>query len=167
MAAPPTIHTAESLRERCIEEGDCLIWQGYRCGRTPMVYDIDKMVAVRRIFTRLLRGATNDGGYYAPTCGNASCVEPGHTVWRSQAQHSAHMGTAASASASAPPVRRAKISNAMRRISAEAVQDICQSDEPLRTLAARHGISRTMVSRYKTGKSGTRLAMNPFLGLMR
>ena len=31
-------HTLESLRARCVEEGDCLIWQGYSANNTPQVY---------------------------------------------------------------------------------------------------------------------------------
>lgn len=167
MAAKPTVHTVKSLRARCIEEGECLIWQGYTAGRSPMVYDATRMVSVRKLFTRLLRGSVKDDGYYVSICGDDLCVEPKHTTWRSQAQHASRMGIAASVSASAQQRRRARISNTKRSISLEAVHDICTSNETVRALAAKHGISPAMVQRYRAGKSGVSAATNPFAALLR
>lgn len=167
MAAPPTLHTAESLRVRCVEEGECLIWQGYFAGRTPMVYNITRMVSVRRLFTLLTRGAAKGGGYYVPTCGDDRCVDPKHTAWHSRSEHASKMAKNANASISAQQVRRAKVSNTRRSISVQAVMEIRNSDEPVRVLAAKYGISRTMIQRYKTGKSGVSLSLNPFAGLFR
>ena len=39
MAPPIKNHTLDTLRERCAEEGDCLIWRGfYNNQGIPMVY---------------------------------------------------------------------------------------------------------------------------------
>ena len=64
MARPITHHTEQSLRERCVEEGDCLIWQGYLGNRTPMVMHAGKLQAVRRLFTQLLKGEAKPQGYH-------------------------------------------------------------------------------------------------------
>jgi hypothetical protein len=159
-----TIHTPETLRARCMEEGDCLIWQGYYGNRTPMVMHNGLFMPVRRLFTLLLKGESRPG-FYSPTCGNSGCVEPAHTVWRSHSQHAKSMVKRANASASTQMIRRAKISATKRKISDQALHDIMNTNASGPVLAERHGISRTLVSRYRRGMTGQNLANNPFAGL--
>lgn len=161
-----TIYTTETLKARCIEEGQCWIWQGYFGNGTPMANHAGKFQAVRRIFTELTQGETKKGGYYAPTCGEPKCVNPDHTAWHNPASHYRRMGVVAMASESAQQVRRAKISASKRRISDDAITDIMHSNDNAKIVAARHGISPSTVSKYRRGVSGVTLQCNPWAALM-
>ena len=161
-----TVHTPESLRERCTEDGDCLIWQGYSTNKTPMVSHNGQLVSVRRLFTTLIKGQVRSAGYYTTSCGTNGCVEPSHIVWRSQSQHSRAMAKTANGSISVQLTRRAKISATKRRISDEALHDIRHSNESGPVLAERYGISRTTVNNYRRASSGRTLATNPWAGLL-
>lgn len=160
-----TVHTLQTLRAQCVEDGGCLTWRGYHGNKVPMVYHDGQLVAVRRLFTRLLTGHAHDHGYYGLTCENKSCVEPLHTVWRSKKQHSSHMAKAANQSSSVQAIRRAKISAARLTLSAEIMHDILSSNESGPILAARHGISRSTVNNYRRGKRAATRAHNIWAGL--
>lgn len=161
-----TTYTMETLKARCVEEGECWIWQGYFGNGTPMVSHAGKFQAVRRVFTELTQGETRKGGYYVPTCDEKTCVNPEHTAWHNPANHYRRMGAVAMASESGQQIRRAKISAAKRQISDEAIADIMHSNDSSRVVASRHGISPTTVTKYRRGISGTTLQCNPWAGLM-
>ena len=95
MPKPRTIktHTLESLHARCVEEGDCLIWQGYSANNTPQVYMAGptsnaghngRPVSVRWLMA-LLEGDAEAAaeqepgarrGFWVATCGVSGCVAP-------------------------------------------------------------------------------------------
>jgi len=161
------VHTVEGLRARCIEEGDCLLWQGYFAVGTPMVSDNRKMTSVRKLFTQIITGEAKRGGFFVAGCGNRSCVEPTHTVWRTQRNHAMAMNKKINGSASAKLINSARISATKRRVSLEAIRDMQNSSERTVVLAERYGLSKAMVNMYRSGKAGATLATNPFAGLIK
>ena len=76
------IHTVATLHSRCIEEGDCWIWQGACDGHgKPQVRHLGKTVYVRRLMRELKDGRRiPTGKVVACKCGMDKCVSPAHTV---------------------------------------------------------------------------------------
>jgi len=75
------------------------------------------------------------------------------------------MSAALAASSSSELLRRRKISEAKRRLTADQVDDILQSPDDGAILADRLGISRSTVSKYRLGKLGAYRATNPWAAL--
>lgn len=167
MAKPVSTHSIKSLTERCVEYGDCLIWQGYSArGATPQVYDGESMVNVRRMFSRLL-GVEQQGGYYAAKCGEALCVKPEHTSWANSSMHMSQMARHAQTLTAVQEIRKAKISNARRKkLTPEALALIYHSNDSCAKVARQVGVSKSLVSRYRIGRVGNTRATNIWRGLM-
>lgn len=154
---------------KAVEEGECLIWQGYRCNRTPMIYENGSMRSVRGLLSRLLGNPEpTEPGYWSMKCGNHMCIHPGHTVHRTQAQHMSHMAREINNRPAIKEIRRAKISQKRRKkLSDEQIADILKSNDNGAVVAARVGVSRSMVNRYRRAQSGHTIATNMWIGLVR
>ncbi len=163
-----TEHSVESLLAGCEDLGDCRLWRGYVGNGTPLVYDFasDKMVSVRRLIREILGQTVQTGNYYPSSCGDPLCVAPEHTISRTQRLHAKAMNRALSESPATEQIRRAKISTAKRLLSDEQISEIISSDEDGPTVAARLGVSRSTVSKYRRGERGVYRAANPWAALL-
>ena len=172
MATPIKQHSLESLRDRCVEEGACLIWQGYyNTQGLPMVYAphpagspgrAGKNVSVRW-FTALLAGDAKAQAELAPgakkgmwrvTCGMAGCVEPTH-IRRMETR--AHLASIARDANQNNPVgsalRRERISSTQRakvgKVDMPTMRAAVASNRPAAHIARELGVSKGTVARWR------------------
>lgn len=167
MAKPETIHTVQSLLQRTVEEGDCVLWLGYSANRTPLVYSEGVMKSVRSLLSGLLGKTTTGKGYWSVHCGNHLCIHPEHMVFRLDHQHMAHMARMLNASPALNAIRSAKISKSKKRITHDQLNDIMTSRDSCADVAKRLGLSKSMVSRYRRSEAGANMANNMWAGLMK
>ena len=163
--------TAQKMLGRCTPEGDCLLWGGYSPNQTPKVYDIQtrKMVSARGMLWSLTTGKPRpDTGFWVPSCGNRECISPKHAVWRSNEEHAVDMSARIHGGQlpAAQLLRRSRIARAKRRLTDEQVADIIASNDPCSVTAARHGVSKATVSKYRRGAAGATSANNPWAQLL-
>lgn len=167
MAKPKTIHTLESLYALTTEEGDCRLWDKYLGNGVPMVYHDGKFIQVRKLILTL-QGIDVWARYTASRCNNPLCVEFDHIIQRSAKQQHTHMGKRVAVSPS-NHARIAKITLARRqqvgKINQAQAIEIRMSEESGPVLAERYGVTRTLISRIKRGKSWAQEFGNPFAGL--
>lgn len=165
---PSKIHSLASLQANTVEEGDCLLWQGYMYqGKIPQVYHQNTMVNVRKVFSQLL-GKAAEGGYWSTTCGVGECVAPEHTVHRNASTHLRLMGRRENRSAGSEAIRRAKLiaaAQCRRKISDEQLLLLASSDRSSADLAREFGVSKALISVYRRGKRGHQAG--PWQGLLR
>ncbi|MEJ7932562.1 hypothetical protein WG922_21510 [Ramlibacter sp. AN1015] len=161
----------ERIRAKCVEEGDCWIWQGGAGGLQrdqPRMHFNKKKRQVRRVvFTELLGGKLGKGHGVSTKCGTLLCVCPEHMKKTTTSERSKKAGERGDYST---PLRRARVALGKRansRLTPEAVREIRASDEAQPVIAARWGICRSTVSQIKLGKTWREYRAEPFAGLMR
>jgi hypothetical protein len=170
MSKARAVHTLESLHARVIEEGECWLWQGYLQNNTPQIaHYIDgkkTMVSVRKLLRELDTGKPQPKGHYANTCGECRCVNPDHTIYRSQDAHMRTMGRGKSSLTKAAKLREYRISTGQAKLSESKAQEIRLSDDSGPVLAERFGVSRGLINRIKRGRAW-RVLSSPWQGLFR
>ena len=167
MTRTQKIHTVDTLKQHCVEIGDCWEWQRYIANNTPQVFHDGKMQPVRRVFTTLLGREMKPNSYAVPKCDNFRCVNPAHTVIHSHNQHMKAMSKAGNSN----PMRNAKIQAYARthraKLTEEQVQDIRASTLPSREIGAMYGVSHGLVGKIRNGTAWRMMTSHPFAGLMR
>lgn len=71
----------DKILSRCVEEGDCLIWQGpFSDSHMPVMHvpGHKGVRHVRRVLYRELHGEIPQGKVITPVCGNRACLCPQH-----------------------------------------------------------------------------------------
>lgn len=164
-------HTVDSLKARCVEVGECWEWQGYLGNNTPQVSSYPggkkKMVSVRRLLRELVTGQAQPHGHYGNTCGNIRCVNPDHTLWKSEAAHMRAMGRKRKVSAvTASKLRKFRVEAGLAKLDESKAKEIRHSDEPGPVLAERYGVSKSWINRIKRGEVW-RVLSSPFAGLFK
>lgn len=81
-------HTLATIAERCIEEGDCLLWQGATSTPAKPVLQMGrKLIPVRRyIFTELMGKKITGKNVVSFTCQNELCVHEDHIAQMSRSE---------------------------------------------------------------------------------
>jgi hypothetical protein len=170
MSKARTEPTLDSLKARTIEEGDCWLWQGYLQNNTPQVASYKnggkRMVSVRKLIRELETGRQQPKGHYSNTCGECSCVNPDHTIWRSNHMHMRSMGRGRGSVTKAAKLREYRVSTGQVKLSESKAQEIRLSDDSGPVLAERYGVSRGLINRIKRGRAW-RVLSSPFAGLFR
>ena len=171
MSRPRITHTVDSLKARCIEVGECWEWQGYLGNNTPQVSSYPngkkKMVSVRRLLRELVTGQAQPDGHYGNTCGNIRCVNPDHTLWKSEAAHMRAMGRKRKVSAvTASKLRKYRVESGKAKLDEAKAQEIRLSPEPGPVLAERFGVSKSWINRIKRG-AAWRVLAGPWQGLFK
>ncbi len=80
-ALPPrrkTRITEASLRARCCEDGDCLLWQKGMASSAPNACDGRRSIRVRRLMYELVHGEVPEGRNVIASCWNRHCIAPEH-----------------------------------------------------------------------------------------
>lgn len=165
-----TIHTTESLLANTIEEGQCLLWQGYFAYRgVPNVHHDGKMHSVRKLLLEFAGKKKDNTKFYKTSCNNPDCVNPAHIIQHTGKQHMTKM-TSRSSTASATVKRRASATRARRSrsdvVGLEKAREIAMSTESSTVLSERYGVGKTTVNRIKRGEIW-QTGINPFAGLLR
>ncbi|WP_439587505.1 hypothetical protein [Hydrogenophaga sp.] len=156
------------IKARCIEEGNCWMWQG-PIGKTG--YPITKLkghqapALVRRLVVELVGRPPAPRQPVIATCGDRRCCNPAHLELSSPSE----VGKAAAKKgAFSSLTRRAKISAGVRasgtKLTEQQAEEIRASDKPLREISRQYGINRSGVRRIKTGETWADYR-NPFAGL--
>jgi len=171
VSRPRITHTVDSLKARCIEVGECWEWQGYMQNNTPQVIGypggLKKMVSVRRVLRELLTGQSQPDGHYGNSCGNTRCVNPDHTLYKSQALHMRAMGKKRKVSmVTANKLRKFRVEAGLAKLDEEKAQEIRLSDEPAPVLAEKFGVSKSWITKIRRGKAWRVLA-SPWQGLFK
>lgn len=154
------------IRLRCIECGDCLLWQGCMSGAgksQPQIGVGKKRLNVRRIMWEHAHGQAAGSRGISVDCGNVRCVK--HLVATTVQQRVRK----ASAEGKYSTLRRkAKIAGTRRAqsgIDPQKVHDIRYGGGTGREAAERNGVSESTASAIRTGKRWADYA-SPFAGLM-
>lgn len=148
------VHTVEGLKERCIEEGDCWIWQGYFANGTPQVRSDGKMTSVRKVLLELQGRAIVKTKAFAPSCGCSQCVNPDHVTQLTKSQQMARIAKKVD---SKGPGRRLKLTAHARatkaKITIEIAREIRISDESGPVLSEKYGVTRGVINRVRRNES--------------
>jgi len=161
------IWTLDMIRARCTECGDCWEWQrALTGGRYPTLRYKGRVINARRAVFEMAGGKLQPKSFIVTTCGNARCLNPSHLK---QVRQRDHMARVAALGAMGGPVRSAKIAAAKRAQSAKITltdaRQIRASDEPVKTLAERYGLSKDRIYRIRRGLAWREYS-NPFAGLI-
>lgn len=140
----------EWFRKRCIEDGDCWIWQNACSGNgTPKVHIGKKQQGVRRVIGEML-GLNIENKIVTNKCGNHLCICPDHILIVTKRQ----MAKLIVERTGFPYrlERRKKISDKARtwgKLNIEQVAEIRNSDETYVQLAEKYGIAKATVGGIK------------------
>lgn len=168
--------TIESLREQCVECGDCWEWQGpvtkparnRQSAGQPITTYKGKTLGARRIMYELSGRQIVEGHLITTKCGNKLCLNPKHLIQLSPAQQNVRLGKKGAFSS---PNRCAKIAVAQRannsKINMEIARIIRDSDESTQVMSERYGISRRRAQLIRSGNAWREyINTNPFAALM-
>jgi hypothetical protein len=161
-------HTLDSIKERCIEEGDCWLWQGGKSHGAPYIRHEGKSVPVRRyIAESILKMPNLEGRLVASSCGHLECVSPDHIVVYSRKQ--LQKATAKRTQYGKDLLRRYKLANLARsrsRLNIDIARQIREAEGPQRAIAKAFGVSFDTVNKIKNGRTWQEFD-NPFLRLIK
>jgi hypothetical protein len=154
------------VHDRCVDDGGCWVWQLTIRNSVPQMGRKDrKTVAVRRALWEGLKGPIPKGKLACVKCETHGCVNPEHLVL---SDRKAVGRRAAARGAFSQPIRIAKMADTKRRqlstLTSQDVAAIRASDDLLRVLAARFGVSKNTISNIRNGKRWKDYS-NPFAGL--
>lgn len=159
-------HTMETIAARCIEEGDCMLWDGAIANPSkPVLQDGRKVVAVRRyIFTELLGKKVKPRHLVSFTCDNDLCVHEDHIdqMTRSEMLKRAVERT----QYHLRPDRTAKLQIAARERSqygADLVDQVRNEEGSYTQIAERLGLKKSFVADVRSQRHWK--PTNPFVGL--
>lgn len=164
-----TTPAQDYIHARCIEDGDCWIWQGGRAGNgTPTMHPPGggKQVGARRYLAAGM-GRAIEGRVVTTTCGNKMCLAPEHvlvvTYSRQGKLNHARSGYASNIA------RCKKISDSKRalysKITPEQASAIRSSTETNKVLGQRYGIAAATAQRIRVGGAWKDYT-SPFAGLV-
>ena len=160
-------HTIESIKERCIEEGDCWLWQGAYSHSAPVLRHQRKVLPVRRYIAEFLQGKDTYQRFAHVKCGDLSCVCPDHIVVYTRAK--LQKETAARVGYAQRPERNYKLSKAAmarNKRTQEEIDAIRNATGSIRQIARDLGYNFSVVQKIRNGTS-YRQVNNPFSGLFK
>lgn len=159
----------DRVRMKCVECGDCLLWQGAENGRgVPQMRGLNGGgQSARRVVWEAAKGrGIPAGGLISVTCGQSMCLNPDHLELTSRSKVSVKSNARASVkakrSASAARTNQAK----QGKLDMQKASYIRASDKTGRALASELGVSPQLISHVRCGYSWKEYGSNPFLGLM-
>jgi hypothetical protein len=148
--ARTSIASKDDLKARCRCVDDCWIWQGYKDAHGRIRLRFERSVVTINTLIRFLRTGKRDGkAIWVSGCLTTDCCNPEH--WQASNRSAITRKTMAVAQ----PLRVLKITTTRRaqsRLTDEAIVDIQTSQESLKSLRERHGISYAQAQRIRTGK---------------
>jgi hypothetical protein len=163
--AYPNPTLAARIQGRCIEDGDCLIWQGpvTEHGMPYMHHGHSNKAMVRRVLFAALYGEVPAGKLVTPTCLDKRCMAKKHleamTPKESKALH-------AEKGAYSNPSRSRKTAMTMRAKSdiTQEVVDTIRGAPTAKDAHERTGVSLPYCYQVRNGERRADLG-NPFAGL--
>jgi len=168
MSRPFVQQTIERITANCVEEGDCLLWQGGCDGHgRPQCRHGGKTCYVRRVMRELVDGRAVPPGRVVPAaCGNRLCVSPRCSEVGTDKRR-AELAAKRGAYRSAAKIARMVATKARRSDYPDALVDqVRRHPGPARAAAALAGMSVSHAKSIRRGASRRGTARNPFAGLM-
>lgn len=175
---PEGAYLLARIRARCVEEGDCLIWQGCISSSSNASrggYPIIKVgygqpcKTVRRAIVEVA-GDKNGNRDLKPrqpvetTCGERLCVAQEHLVVSTPVKVGKRMAKAGKLSSLARSAKIAASKRATGKLTMEQALEIRFSDESGPVLAERYGVHRSQINNIKRGDAW-RDHRNPYAAL--
>lgn len=157
----------ERIRARCVEEGECWIWQGATVSGHPIMKPKGRScTTVRRLVAEAKGTPPEHRQPVVPACGEPLCVNPEHiklTTVRAVARAAAKRG------AYSNPLRHARIAKTRRerhsKLTWEQVRAVRASEEPARVWAERLGVNKSLIHRIRRGDCWREFGANPWAGM--
>lgn len=145
-----------SIKDRCIEEGDCWVWQGALSTQGIPVARFDgKTGPVRRIVGELI-GLPLNGRVATCNCGNKLCVSPSHVIAITRKKLQARTGMALRGSVSSKlrskKIFDTKLKTKPPKLSIEIAREVRSSLETERAAAKRLGVSQYTIHAIRHNK---------------
>jgi hypothetical protein len=142
-------HTADTIRAKCIEEGECLLWPGAICGNKPTAWHAGKPTNLRHLFWNLTHPTKQlgDGQILRISCRDERCLA--HMVRSTRADLMRQISKKLVGIAS---VRAARAAARRRRstVTHEIAELIRQDSRPPQQLADQFGLNRRTVQRIRS-----------------
>lgn len=158
-------HTLETIHARCIEEGDCWLWQAGKSNGSPAIRHGKKTVAVRLYIATVLQGKNTTGRLVTMCCDSIDCVAPAHIVtWR---RKQLQRFTAKRTGYARKPEYRARQAAARQKNSAldwDKVRAIRASTGSTRDIARQFGERQSTIQSIRAGDSWRETS--PWAGLL-
>ena len=156
----------EKIQRHVTIEGYCWEWHGCMQGSIPMMKHDGKVANVRRLVL-IERGVPMTGFIATYTCGNPACVNPEHTGRNTRTQMNRRI--MADMNSATNTLRIKRIADVKRRTDAKLsqtdVDQIRASDDRHEDLAARFGVSKSLIGRIRRGEMWRTFSASPFAGL--
>lgn len=152
--------TLDRILLNCKEDGDCLIWTG---SNNSIGIPKIRNTSGRRVMWELQHGEIAPGMLVSTTCGHPACLE--HLALSTKAEVTARSHERPDTKARVSASNRRAARKARGKITIDIARDIRASSETGLQIAARLGISNSLVSCVRRGKSW--VEPSPFSGLMR
>lgn len=154
----------DRIMSRCIEEGDCLIWQG-GSAKVPYLTIQSKKVSVRKLMLQL-HGVEilTQSKFFGVGCETPMCVALDHIRQRSKAQHAKYFGNLGVYSGPVKIAKMAATKRAKSKLDDEKVAAIRASDKSSMALSAEYGVAASYITSIKAGKLW-KSYNSPFAGL--
>jgi hypothetical protein len=163
----PKVFTLEMLLAKCIEVGNCWIWQGATDGKDrPQIRNgLHKSRSPRRVARELTDGKPiPEGAQVTSTCGDIACISPACSVI-SDPKTTAKMAVARGSYKRPDSDRRMALTKrAQSHITDETVQFI-RNAENAKMAAAQTGVSHSYCKAIRRGDCRKDYT-SPFAGLM-
>lgn len=162
-----TAHTLETIKARCIEEGDCWLWQCGTSHGTPAIRHNGTIVYMRRYIVTELQGVVIPARrLVSMCCGTKLCVNPDHIRVYTRAQLQTY--TAKRTDYGRDPVRNARIAakrQAQSPLDWDRVREIRSMEGSDRAIARQLGLNFSTI--YEIRRNITwRETCNPWAGLL-
>lgn len=150
------------IHENLEEFGGCLFWTGATTARLhPKIANGH----VRRVLWALMHGPIPERMLVTTKCGHVKCLSCLALVTRSEVSRKALADPVTKLKRRASCARLNRIS--MGKITIEIAREIRASPKTGREMARELGVSESLVSLVRLGKSWVEFTGNPFSGLMR
>lgn len=140
----------ERVKARTVEEGDCWLWQGAKTGEGyPCMYMAGRSELVSRLVA--MEAGPLPKKMVSMSCHSKECVNPAHIrlmAWKQIAQESAKRGNQDSLS---KRIKLARHKRSQSKLKQADIPVIRNSNEPLKVMAERYGVSMEAISKIRRG----------------
>jgi hypothetical protein len=148
------------IHSSCVEEGDCLVWNGARTyingsdrNGYPTGYHEGKKVLLRRLVWELTNAKSTPKGYVVVAkCGGRLCLNPAHIEAIPKAEHGKRLSQAGAYSSPAATAAKTRAVRARANLSAEKAAAIRASSEATAVLADRYSVSHSTIRMVRNGR---------------
>ena len=160
--------TMAHIKARCIEEGDCWIWQGSVLGNGyPSMSIKDETYLVRRVVLEIVGKPPKKYQPVICSCRNKLCVNPEHLTRSSHSKVGRDTAALGVFSELTKCAKNAKASRAREstRLTMELANEIRLRPESGKVLSGIYGVSKNQINAIKRGDAWKDYTPSPFAGL--